>query len=968
MRTGQHIFCLLFLLLLPLASHAQSSKQALDHDAYDIWQRINEEAISPDGSWVHYSMSPEYGDALLNVKNTASSMVYSIPRGVKAAFTRDSKHVVAHIKSAVDSVRQAKLDKVKKDDMPKDSLAIIDLASGTITHIPRVKSYKLPKEAGGWLTYHLEKPLEDEEDDAAEEPEGEESEENESEEEQEPKEKEDDKKKKDKAEGTPLVLRNLDSGEEWTFESVLEYTFSEDGEWLAYTASNKEGNADGVFTVRTGTGERMTVLSGEGVYKQPVFDKAGTQLAFLSNTSDYEADQPTYSLYHWTPNADSPTILADVTTSALPQGWWISEHGDVSFSEKGNRLQFGTAPRPPHEDKEETIPDDEKVKLDIWNWKDSLLQPMQLVQLKNEQNRSYLAVVHLSDGRVVQLANEAIPEVTIGTKGEADVAVGNSNMPYRQWISWKAARVYDVYVIDVNDGERRLAQEAVESRASLSPDSKYLTWWDRNAEGWYAQSTSGGDAVNLTASIPFPVYDEIHDRPFKANPYGSAGWTKNDAAFIVYDRHDLWSLDPTGNSEPINLTEGVGREENMRFRYASLDPEQTAIDPEEPMLLHGLNYTTKGQGFYRDRIQRSRSPELLIQEAAAFSRPSKAKNADMLLLTRETFQEFPNLMTSNLDFQSLKKQSDANPQQADYLWGSAELFHWTSLDGIALDGILYKPDNFDPAKKYPMMVYFYEKMSNSLHQHRPPATARSSISFSFYTSRGYLVFVPDIPYKIGYPGESALNAVVPGVTELIKEGFVDEKNIGVQGHSWGGYQIAYMVTESNIFKAAEAGAPVSNMTSAYGGIRWASGMSRMFQYEETQSRIGGTLWEYPLRYIDNSPLFQADKIETPLLMMHNDADGAVPWYQGIELFVALRRLGKPAWMLNYNDEAHGLREYHNRRDWAIRMQQFFDHYLKGAPAPIWMSEGVPAIQKGKTLGLELDIPKTEAVSADDQER
>jgi dipeptidyl aminopeptidase/acylaminoacyl peptidase len=214
------------------------------------------------------------------------------------------------------------------------------------------------------------------------------------------------------------------------------------------------------------------------------------------------------------------------------------------------------------------------------------------------------------------------------------------------------------------------------------------------------------------------------------------------------------------------------------------------------------------------------------------------------------------------------------------------------------------------------------------------------------------VFVPDIPYKVGFPGQSALNAVVPGVLHLQSLGFVDEENIGVQGHSWGGYQISYLVTRTNIFKAAEAGAPVSNMISAYGGIRWGSGMSRMFQYERTQSRIGGSLWEYPMRYMENSPIFWADKIETPLLMMHNDEDTAVPWYQGIELFVALRRLGKPAWMLNYNGEKHGLGKFQNKRDWAIRMQQFFDHYLKGAPAPVWLEEGLPAIRKGKTLGLE----------------
>jgi dipeptidyl aminopeptidase/acylaminoacyl peptidase len=252
-----------------------------------------------------------------------------------------------------------------------------------------------------------------------------------------------------------------------------------------------------------------------------------------------------------------------------------------------------------------------------------------------------------------------------------------------------------------------------------------------------------------------------------------------------------------------------------------------------------------------------------------------------------------------------------------------------------------------------MVVYFYERMSQQLHTYYSPTWNRSMISFPAFASRGYLIFIPDIPYRIGFPGESARNSIVSGVTNLISKGFVDKNNIGLQGHSWGGYQIAYLVTQTNLFKCAESGAPVVNMVSAYGGIRWETGISRQFQYEHTQSRIGGTLWEKPLRYIENSPIFFADKIETPLLIMHNDKDGAVPWYQGIEFYMALRRLGKPAWLLNYNEEGHGLVQLRNRKDFQLRMGQFFDHYLKGAPKPKWMENGVPAIEKGIRQGYEL---------------
>jgi len=148
-------------------------------------------------------------------------------------------------------------------------------------------------------------------------------------------------------------------------------------------------------------------------------------------------------------------------------------------------------------------------------------------------------------------------------------------------------------------------------------------------------------------------------------------------------------------------------------------------------------------------------------------------------------------------------------------------------------------------------------------------------------------------------------------------------------------------------RAAAPGALVANMTSAYSGIRWGTGLPRQFQYERSQSRIGGSLWDYPLRFLDNSPIFRADRVETPLLMIHNDEDDAVPWYQGIEYFLALRRLGKEAYLFTYNGEKHGLRKRINQKDYTRRLQEFFDHFLKGAPAPEWMEKGIPYLQREK---------------------
>lgn len=909
-------FSLLMLSMLCMSAYAQ--KRVLDHDVYEIWNSISDREISHDGQWSFYEYSPEKGDGTLEVRSLTNDELYKIPRGNAAQFTHDSQYVVYLITPPEDTLSAARKADLDEDEMPKDTLGILNLGTGVPLYVPHVRSFEVPDDFTNVVAYLSEKTEAD-----------------------------------STGKGSMLHVHDLGTAGATSFAHVQEYLLSANGAHLAYTFEGNDSLDTGLVRVDLSSGAVDTLLSGGGAYERLTFDEAGDQLAFLSSREGHAMDPAEYALYYWRAGIDSVRAVATAASDALAEGWWISPNRDPSFSESGDRLYFGTAPKPPAE--KEEVDEEESPVLDIWNWRDPLLQPMQLVNAEREKERSYLAVLHLDTEQIIQLAHKAMPDVSVGSDGDADIAIGWSDLPYQQQISWDSPRAYDTYVINVLDGTSTLVLEGVQYRPSLSPDARYITWWDRDQLSWMALATDDKEPINLTVSLELPVYNELHDWPYGPNSYGSAGWSADDHEFLFYDRYDIWAVSPNDVSSPRNVTGGLGREQNLQFRYVELDPDEESI-PDQ-LMLSAFDLDTKASGFYQVEIDSDGNPEELVMMDQRFGFLEKAENADQLLFTRESFTESRNLWTSSLDLSDMEQVSDVNPQQSDYNWGTAELVHWTSLDGIPLTGMLFKPDGFDASQEYPMMVYFYEKMSNGLHQYRPPVTARSSISFSFYVSRGYVVFVPDIPYKVGYPGESALNAVVPGVTMLINQGFVDPDRVGVQGHSWGGYQIAYMITESDLFAAAEAGAPVVNMTSAYGGIRWASGMSRMFQYERTQSRIGGSLWETPLRYLDNSPLFQADKIKTPVLMLHNDDDGAVPWYQGIEFFVALRRLQKPVWMLNYNGEGHGLSKYPNKRDFAIRMQQFFDHYLMDAPAPIWMTEGVPAIMKGKTLGLE---------SADDQ--
>ena len=436
------------------------------------------------------------------------------------------------------------------------------------------------------------------------------------------------------------------------------------------------------------------------------------------------------------------------------------------------------------------------------------------------------------------------------------------------------------------------------------------------------------------------------------DPYGMAGWMEGENALLIYDRYDIWKA-PVDGSAAVRLTQGA--EESITYRYINtMDrEEQRHIRPTDNIILSLFDNTSKENGLACLQVANpAKSFKKLEKGGYSWTGVQKATKAPVFTYQKGNFQDQMDVYYASNLGKAEQKMSAINPQQKDYNWGTVELYHWYAYDGTPLDGLLYKPEDFDSNKKYPMLIYFYEKNSDTMYRNIAVQPSWSIINITFYVSRGYLVFVPDIVYNAGMPGESAVNCIVSGAESLTRFPWVDKDNMAIQGQSWGGYQVAWLITRTNMFKAAGAGAPVSNMTSAYGGIRWESGMSRQFQYEQTQSRIGRDLWSGLELYMENSPLFRLPNVETPVLIMHNDNDGAVPWYQGIEMFMGLRRLGKPAWLLEYNNEAHNLKERRNRKDLTIRLQQFFDHYLKGAPEPAWMRDGVPTMKKDYYFGYE----------------
>lgn len=916
-----------FLLPFLFAWSVVAQKMPLHHQVYDSWQRVGEKTLSADGNWAVFSIDVQEGDGTLVLQSLRSDYRKELPRGYGAVISYDSRYLVYKIKPYYSAVKEARNKKKKPEEMPKDSVGIIELGKETIITFANVRSFKMPSEEEGVVAIHFEsteKPA-DNGDTPAE-----------------------------------LLVIDLLSGARLSLPRITEYQLSKKGGRLVAEQAKNGKDSLGktlVLQVRTPGLKVDTLLRGGNDFRKFSFSADGRQLAFVAERDARPKELVRYfRLYHYDGRTDTAVAIADRNSAGMKLGTTISEFADLRFSESGKRLFFGTAPIVAAKDT--LTPEAELVKVDIWHYNDDYLQTQQLYELKREQERSYTAVFHLDQGKLVQLGAVDAENVFVPIDADGPWVYATSDFGNRIASQWTASTKKNIYRIDATTGSKQLIRSDLNGNffaSSVSPKGTALVWYDADLRQY--QSWDGVTVRTITRSVPFLLCDELNDMPGPASPYGIAGWLAGDTSVLIYDRYDVWKVSVRATGIAKNITR-IGRKQKEEYRYVKLDPDQDYF-PQQGLLC------------WRYQQQENRDAGIAIaeweQDHLRFTKrqagpffygiPVKARRAPVLAYTKERYERSPDLHvwemgTAITDTGAERRLSWINPQQQQYNWGTATLYRWKTFDGKPAQGVLYKPEDFDPAKKYPVLFYFYETHTETLHNYIPPTPTGSRLNISFYVSRGYIVVSPDIIYTRGYPAKSCYNYVVSAANSLAKLPYIDAKNMGIQGQSWGGIQVAQLVTMTTLFKAAWAGAPVANMTSAYGGIRWESGINRQFQYEVSQSRIGATLWERRDLYIENSPLFHLPKVKTPLVIMANDADGAVPWYQGIELFTGLRRLGKQVWMLNYNGEAHNLRERKNQKDISVRQQQFFDWLLKGERPARWLTEGVPALHKGKDGGLD----------------
>lgn len=928
----------LILLFICLAGTAFSQKKIIDHTAYNDWKRVGDTQISNDGKYISYTIKPHRGDGYTYLVNTETNKIDSFYRAIDPKFTDNNAFLVFKITPGFDTLRTVELNKVKKDKWPKDSLGMYHLANEKLEKYADLKTYFLLADSDKvvYVTASNEEKKAESTDSKK----------------KKAKKKKSSKKKKDE----PEVKIESDGGLMYVIDgesvskpiqNVKEIFPAQKGTYFAYTQHQKTKKIDSVLlhVQNFNTGKMMTIKPSFSNVGGLSFSENGTELAFTASADTAKAKN--YQLYHVDIANEVITKLIDTVQTNLPETDRVSSNFKLQFSENGQRLYFGIAEKAVTDPKD-TLLENEKAVLDVWHWKDARLQPQQLVELKKDLKKSKLAVYDLSKREFLILGEEDL-EISLPKQGSPNYILGYSVASYQNTYNWEYPYRMDIYRVNVETGDKKCVLEGQIFGADLSPSGNIMTYFKEKDKQQYALDFTTNKEVCLTCAVKTEWLDDINGMPVAANPLGVIGWMQGEKSLLIQSKYDVYKYD-FENQKLNNLT--FGEAQKIRYSLGQWQRDSIYLTSENSYLL-AFREIDKSMSILRFTNKEWSFDEKLHTNHKVMGL-KKAKNAETYIFQASSIQDYPDVQVGKwISNNEVKQISFTNPQQSEYNWATVELIKFKSYDKIPLEGLLYKPENYDSTKKYPLMVYFYELYSDDLHNHYAPKPTASIIFATEYASAGYFVLIPDIRYEPGYPARGAYNCIMAATDYVLKNyPAVDSTRMGLQGQSWGGYQTAQLITMTNRYKAAMAGAPVGNMFSAYGGIRWGTGLNRQFQYERTQSRIGKTIWEAPELYVENSPLFHLPKVNTPLLIMHNDADGAVPWYQGIELFTGLKRLNKPVWLLNYNGDDHNLMKNANRMDLSIRMRQFFDYYLKDVPAPIWLEDGLPAKEKGKSYGLE----------------
>ena len=957
----------------PAARMTPDGKKVLTLADYGPWKRITSTALSDDGKWMTYTLSPNDGDETLMIKQLDGEMVYTIPIGPPAAAGRaggrggaggaasvqfsDDSHWIAYYVNppspppgrgrgtapgAGGSTGQTGGPDGQTGGRtggrtgapaagggagggaPVRHLELFDLTSGSKVDVPNASAFQFSK-GSQWIAIKMTAPAGDAPATA-------------------------------NGRGTDLLLRRLATGSTENIGHVSLYDFDESGSWLAYAVDAENHFGNGVYAVNLATGDTRVLDTAALTYDGLAWAAGSTRLVALRGETPKGKTERENALVFWSDASTSAATVWDPSTDAsFPKGFVLSEAAAPRWARDGSRLFVGIKPQADLV-VESTEP---KANLDIWHWKDVDLQSEQILRVAQARRATYAAVFDTTSKSFVRLTDNALEAITPTADGR--LAIARDPGPYDHDFSEGQPNRADYYRVDTTTGARTLIAKHLIRTMGSSTDSRWFLYLAGQQLTAFNLETGKATAIGGPESLRFVNTDDDHaaDKPV----WGVAGWSKDGKAVLLNDRHDVWSV-PLDGGKPVALSGGVGAAQSVELRLTRVFTggggggggrggraggagavADEGVDLTQPLTFTATGEWTKKSGFWRTPAG-SMQPAPVIWLDKNVGGVEKAKNADRIIFTEQTFEEFPDYWVSDSNFTSPRKVTDANPQISDYAWGSRTLVDFTNSKGKKLQATLTLPAGYEPGRKYPMLVYIYETLSNTHHDFSMPVYDDRP-HMSEYASSGYLVLELDIVYEIGKPGSSALDCVTAAVKKVIDLGYADPAHIGLQGHSWGGYESSFILTQTNIFAAVVTGAPLTDLISMYGEIYKQTGAWNGGILETSQGRMGAdvTPWNARELYESQSPVFSVTKIQTPFLILQGTADGAVDWDQGLEFYQAARKNGKQVIFLSYPDEPHHLAKTPNQKDFQVRMKQFFDHYLLGSPEPDWMKNGVPQTAK-----------------------
>ncbi|HMJ46195.1 MAG TPA: prolyl oligopeptidase family serine peptidase [Ferruginibacter sp.] len=919
------LLCISFLFVSP--SHAQQKKW-LSPDDYGKWQSIGASDLSPNGEWVAYQVMVQEDNDTLYVYNRQTQKIYKLEFASSPEFSKDNKWIAYRI-----GMPFKEAEKLRDQSKPIEyKMGLLNLATGKKEVIQNINRFGFSRN-GKYLAAYLAPP----------------------------------KENKDK--GAVLLVRNLTDSSTRTIGNVTEYAFNKKSDQLAYIveSANSAGNSAELFNLDNYT--LKVIASDTSKFSKLSWQKEGDGLVFYKTFRKDKYEEDNAVVYAYTNLGKSPSLkrFDPKTETGFPDSIRIATASNVYLSDDMTTVFFGTNKWTynPTAKKEDKSPADSSIKkaqgdsakttsvvkkdaagnklaaVDIWHWKDPEIQPRQKITLGQDTVFSYLSAWNLDNNSYFQLAKEDAPNVQV--TGNQKYVVVYNDKKYKPAFKEDIA---DAWLVNVKTGVAKPAFEKTltgfNTFPRTSPDGKWLAYF--KDKHWWSYNIATGENINLTQNLKTDFWNTRDDHPASRPAVGSAGWLKADKEILLYDEYNVWAVRPDGKGAR-KLTKG-DKDETV-YRVNRVDFEDPFLDDSKPIYFSTYGDKTKKYGY--SKYEKGKMEKLIFEDAQV-NRLVKAKDANSFSYVTQDFDRSPSLFVTD-NFSDAKQMVSTNPQQKDFYWGKSELVSFTSKKGKKLQGALFYPANYEPGKKYPMIVYIYELLSNTVHAYTNPSQ-RGAYNTANFTTNGYFVFRPDIVYEINDPGISAVNCVVPAVEEVLKTGMIDKDQIGIMGHSWGAYQTSFIITQTDMFKAAVAGAPLTNLISMSNSIYWNSGTPDSKIFETSQGRFDGPWYERMEDHMRNSPMYNAANIKTPLLVAFGDKDGAVDWHQGIEMYSTMRRMQKPHIMLVYADENHGLAKKENQMDYQKRQKEFFDHYLLGKPAEKWITGGISMQEKMKLRAKE----------------